>query len=103
MVQSVFLLDYNNGTVRSFSMPFFSVLKCPQLKPPANGIVKSPLCPNYSGAQCQVGCLPGYQLVGGSGLVVCQTDNSNNAFWQPSNLQCQGKVKQICLLSSSIV
>lgn len=68
----------------------FAVLKCPQLSTPDNGMIMSSLCPNYYGAQCQIGCLQGYKLSGGSGMVTCQSDNNNNAFWTPNNLQCQG-------------
>ncbi|VDI08633.1 Hypothetical predicted protein, partial [Mytilus galloprovincialis] len=86
---NVWASDVNGQSASCTFKIIIKILKCPQLKAPSNGIIATPLCPNYYGAQCQVGCLQGYQLIGGSGAVVCQTDATNNAFWSPNNLQCQ--------------
>lgn len=73
--------------------PLFSVLNCPALSPPVNGMILSPGCGNYYGATCQVGCMAGFNLQGGSATVTCQK-NGNGAQWSPatSTLQCKGKV-----------
>lgn len=67
-----------------------NVLNCPALSPPVNGMILSPGCGNYYGATCQVGCMAGFNLQGGSATVTCQK-NGNGAQWSPatSTLQCK--------------
>lgn len=66
-----------------------NVLTCPPLTPPTNGMILSPTCSSYYGATCQLGCVSGFNLQGGSATVTCQK-NGNSAQWtpDPSSLQC---------------
>lgn len=83
---------HNNSCV---SVVRFSsaVLTCPPLTPPTNGMILSPTCSSYYGATCQLGCVSGFNLQGGSATVTCQK-NGNSAQWtpDPSSLQCTGKL-----------
>lgn len=70
---------------------FVAVLRCPELKKPANGYFVNDYCDSVFNAACGIKCKPGYELRGNS-LRICQ----ENGVWSGEEAEC---VSKHCVLS----
>lgn len=67
------------------------MLRCPELKKPANGYFVNDYCDSVFNAACGIKCKPGYELRGNS-LRICQ----ENGVWSGEEAEC---VSKHCVLS----
>ena len=59
---------------------------CPPLSLPPHAIFVHGKCENVVNAACGVGCGPGYRLVAGSSIRLCQEDGT----WTGTEVVCEG-------------
>lgn len=83
-----FIICYLDPVFDRF-IDLFSVITCPELKPPPNGyFVKKLECNNVLNNACGVRCKVGYTLEGDS-IRLCQT----NGTWSGRSPSCKGTIK----------